>query len=182
VAMSQTDYDPGPAIDLGTDAWDGYIADRNTVLGAAADRGVHNLVVITGDRHQNCAADLRRDYAVPGSPVVGSEFVGTSIATGGDGADITSTGQNLLAASPDLKFFNAQRGYVRVELDQNLWRSDFRVVPYVRRPGAPIHTRASFVVQDRVPGVIEATRPDNPAQIPEPDTTAGPQASDRGHP
>ncbi|WP_280409524.1 VOC family protein, partial [Nocardia brasiliensis] len=40
------------------------------------------------------------------------------------------------AANPDLKFFNAQRGYVRVQLEHGLWRSDFRVVPYIRRPGA----------------------------------------------
>ncbi|NJN47937.1 MAG: penicillin-binding protein 2 [Candidatus Competibacteraceae bacterium] len=27
------------------------------------------------------------------------------------------------------------------------WRTDFRTVPYVRRPGAPLNTRASFVVE-----------------------------------
>ncbi|MFQ6327235.1 alkaline phosphatase D family protein [Nocardia sp. CWNU-33] len=175
VAMSRSDYDPGPGTDLGTDAWDGYVADRNTVLGAAADRGVRNLVVITGDRHHNYAADLRRDYADPESPVVASEFTGTSITSGGDGADINPTGRNLLAANPDMKFFNAQRGYVRVELDQGSWRNDFRVVPYIRRPGAPIHTRASFVVQDRVPGVTAASRPDIfTGHAPEPDAAGRP--------
>ncbi|WSV83354.1 alkaline phosphatase D family protein [Nocardia sp. NBC_01009] len=175
VAMSRSDYDPGPGTDLGADAWDGYVADRNTVLGAAADRGVRNLVVITGDRHHNYAADLRRDYADPESPVVASEFTGTSITSGGDGADINPTGHNLLAANPDMKFFNAQRGYVRVELDQGWWRNDFRVVPYIRRPGAPIHTRASFVVQDRVPGVTAASRPDiSTGYAPEPDAAGRP--------
>jgi alkaline phosphatase D len=140
---------------LSTDSWDGYVADRNAVLGGAADRGVRNLVVITGDRHQNIVADLRRDYADPESPVVASEFSGTSITSGGDGADMNDTGRRLLAANPDMKFFNAQRGYVRVELDHQLWRNDFRVVPYIRRPGAPVHTRASFVVQDQIPNVAE---------------------------
>jgi alkaline phosphatase D len=179
VAMGQSDYDPGPGTELGTDAWDGYFADRNTVLGAAADRDVHNLVVITGDRHHNYAADLRRDYSVPESPIVASEFTGTSITSGGDGADTTATGRNLLAANPDMKFFNAQRGYVRVELDHDLWRNDFRVVPYIRRPGAPIHTRASYVVQDRIPGVTAASHPDiRPGQASEPDT-ASPSAQPR---
>lgn len=59
-----------------------------------------------------------------------------------------------------MKFFNAQRGYVRVDLDQQLWRNDFRIVPFVRQPGAPIRTRAGFVVQDRVPGVAAAWQPD----------------------
>jgi alkaline phosphatase D len=37
-------------------------------------------------------------------------------------------------------------------VDREQWRSDFRVVPFVTRPGAPITTRASFVVEDGVPG------------------------------
>ncbi|QIX50724.1 alkaline phosphatase D family protein [Rhodococcus sp. DMU1] len=156
VAMGQTDNDPGPETVVSSDSWDGYVADRNTVLGAAADRGVRNLVVITGDRHQNIVADLRRDYADPESPVVAAEFSGTSITSAGDGADMNDTGRRLLAANPDMKFFNAQRGYVRVALDHQVWRNDFRVLPYVRRPGAPIHTRASFVVEDQKPSVTEA--------------------------
>jgi alkaline phosphatase D len=94
VAMAQSDYDPGPGTDFGTDAWDGYVADRNTVLATAADRNVHNLVVITGDRHHNYAANLRPDYSAPESPVVAAEFTGTSITTGGDGTDVNRTGQS----------------------------------------------------------------------------------------
>ncbi|MFF3224813.1 alkaline phosphatase D family protein [Nocardia suismassiliense] len=174
VSMGQSDQDAGPVTAVGTDSWDGYVADRNAVLGAAADRNVANLVVITGDRHQNHAADLRRDFAEPESPVVASEFIGTSISSGGDGADMTESGRNLLAANPDLKFFNSQRGYVRVELDHSLWRNDFRVVPYIRRPGAPIHTRASFVVQDGVPGVTQDSESDSSSQPPGPGVTASP--------
>ncbi|MEV6324650.1 alkaline phosphatase D family protein [Nocardia sp. NPDC051787] len=173
VGMSQNDTDPGPEVRVSTDSWDGYVADRNAVLGAAADRGAGNLVVITGDRHENHAADLRRDYTDPRSPVVAAEFTGTSITSNGDGADLTAKGRLLLAANPDLKFFNAQRGYVRVELDHHLWRNDFRVVPYVRRPGAPIHTRASYVVQDGIAGVTEAWSPGSPVSpLPEPDATS----------
>ncbi|MEV6387405.1 alkaline phosphatase D family protein [Nocardia xishanensis] len=180
VGMSQTDSDAGPGLSVSTDSWDGYVADRNTVLGAAADRGVRNLVVITGDRHQNHAARLRRDYADPESPVVAAEFTGTSITSGGDGADMNDTGRRLLAANPDLAFFNAQRGYVRVELDHDMWRNDFRVVPYIRRQGAPIHTRASFVVQDGVPGVQEAWRPQPPVEpAPETGISAGPTRGTR---
>ncbi|MFD6103498.1 MFS transporter [Nocardia salmonicida] len=156
VAMAQSDYDPGPDLLLGTDAWDGYVADRNTVLAAAADHAVDNLVVITGDRHENYVADLRRDYADPESPVVATEFTGTSISTGSDGADLTDAGRALLAGNPDLKFYNRQRGYVRVDLDHRQWRNDFRVVPYVSRPGAPISTRAIFVVENAVPGATPA--------------------------
>jgi alkaline phosphatase D len=151
--MGQTDQDPGEATLVFMDPWDGYAAERNRLLAAAQDRGVRNLVVITGDRHQNYAWDLKRDYADPHSPTVASEFVGTSITSNGDGADMTDEGRRFLAANPHMKFFNAQRGYVRVTVDRERFTSDYRVLPYVTRPGAPVSTRASVVVEDRVPGV-----------------------------
>lgn len=154
--LGQTDRDAGPALDVWYDPWDGYVAERDRVLAAAQDRGVRNLVVITGDRHTNYAWDLKRDYSDPGSATVGAEFVGTSISSGGDGYDLGDVGTEYLAANPHMKFFNAQRGYVRVNVDRDRWRSDFRVLPYVTRPGAPVSTRASLVVEDRVPGVQNA--------------------------
>ncbi|MFF5989509.1 alkaline phosphatase D family protein [Prauserella flavalba] len=151
--MGQTDRDPGPATEVWMDPWDGYAAERDRMLAEAQDRGVRNLVVITGDRHQNYAWDLKRDFTDPGSATVGSEFVGTSITSGGNGADLTDQGRAFLAANPHLKFFNSQRGYVRVNVNRQRWRSDFRVLPYVTTPGAPISTRASYVVEDGRPGV-----------------------------
>jgi len=154
--MGQTDRAPGPAVDVWYDPWDGYVADRNRVLAAAQDRGVRNLVVITGDRHQNYAWDLKRDYADPTSPTVATEFVGTSVTSGADGADMNSDGEKFLAANPHMKFFNAQRGYVRVNVNRDRWQSDYRVLPFVTKPDAPVSTRASFVVEDRIPGVQNA--------------------------
>ncbi|GAA0572550.1 alkaline phosphatase [Kribbella sandramycini] len=154
--MGQTDWAAGPETHVWTDPWDGYVAERNKVLGAARDSGVRNLVVITGDRHQNYALELKPDYADEKSKAVGTEFVGTSITSGGNGADMTEQGKQFLAANEHLKFFNAQRGYVRVTVDQRQWRSDFRVLPYVQTPGAPISTRATYVVEDRNPHVHSA--------------------------
>ena len=61
-----------------------------------------------------------------------------------------------LTENPWIKFNNQQRGYVRVALDQQLCRADYRVVPYVKRPGAPISTRKSFVVEAGNPGLKDA--------------------------
>jgi len=156
VPMGETDWDPGPGKDVWVDPWDGYVADRNRLLAAAQDRHLRNLVVITGDRHQAYAWDLKRDFADPNSPTVATEFVGTSVTSGGDGADIDAVGKTFLAANPHMKFYSAQRGYVRVNVDRERWKSDFRALPYVSKPGAPITTRASFVVEDRKPGVTPA--------------------------
>ncbi|MFD0852328.1 alkaline phosphatase D family protein, partial [Actinomadura adrarensis] len=118
-----------------------------------ADGTVRNMVVITGDRHQAYACDLKADFERPDSPTVASEFVATSVTSGGDGADIDDLGRTFLAANPHMKFFSAQRGYIRVNVDKDRWKGDFRVLPYVTRPGAPVSTRATYIVEDRKPGV-----------------------------
>ncbi|CAL9484447.1 Alkaline phosphatase D [Streptomyces sp. enrichment culture] len=150
--MARTDRDPGPEELVFMDPWDGYEANRERVLRGARARGVDNLIVITGDRHQNYTNDLLLDYTRPEGEVMGTEFVGTSITSGGDGADTTAEGQAFLAANPHMKFFNSQRGYVRCRVTPETWSSDFRVVPYVLRPGAPVSTRATWVVENGVPG------------------------------
>lgn len=152
--IAQTDWDPSPEIThIWTDPWDGYVAERNEILAAAHEREVRNLVVITGDRHTNYVMDLKSDYDDPDAPVVGTEFVGTSITSGADGEGVNDQGRDFLAANPHMKFFNFQRGYSRVTVTPDQWRNDFRVVPYVLEEGAPISTRATFVVQDGTPGV-----------------------------
>jgi alkaline phosphatase D len=153
--MGQTDNDPGPAVKVDMDPWDGYVADRDRVLGAAADRKVRNLVVITGDRHQNYAGDLLRSWEEPDSPVVAAEFVGTSIASKGNGADLTDDARTKRDSTPTLKFVNDQRGYVRVDVTPQRFTSSFRVVPFVEQPGAPVTTRAVWSVEDGRPGVVE---------------------------
>ncbi|MGP4015090.1 alkaline phosphatase D family protein [Saccharopolyspora sp. 5N708] len=154
--MGETDLDAGPAKELYMDPWDGYVADRNAVLTGAVDRGVRNLVVITGDRHQNYAWDLKKDFEDPNSSTVASEFVGTSITSGGNGADMTDDGRTLLAANPHMKFFNSQRGYVRCTVTPQTWRSDYRVIPFIEQPDAPVSTRATYVVEHNHPGVQPA--------------------------
>ncbi|HLU95602.1 MAG TPA: alkaline phosphatase D family protein [Thermobifida alba] len=155
VPMAQTDTDPGPDTRVWLDPWDGYVAERDRVLAEAASRGVRNLVVVTGDRHQNYAAELRADHADPDSATVGTEFVGTSISSSRDGQDLGEQGRALLEANPHLRFVNEQRGYVRCLVTPEHWFTDFRVVPYVTRPNAPVSTRASFVVEDGRPGLLE---------------------------
>src|SRR5215218_9668273 len=134
------------------DAWDGYLGSRNRILGFIAERRIANPIVITGDVHNNWAADLKSDFDDPDSPTVGTEFVGTSITSGGDGADTDPRAQGIIAENPHLKFFNGQRGYVSCVLTPESFRADYRVLPFVSQRGAPVFTRASFEVADGQPG------------------------------
>lgn len=136
-----------------TDAWDGYPAARDRISAAFARPAVSNPIVLSGDVHSSWANDLLADYREPESQVVGTEFVGTSITSGGDGTDQRDETADVLAENPHIRFFNGQRGYARCRVTEQEWRTDYRVVPYVSRKGAGISTRASFTVLDGKPGL-----------------------------
>jgi alkaline phosphatase D len=87
---------------------------------------------------------------------VGAEFIGTSISTAGDGDDLPSWGKTILEANPHIRFFNGQRGYLRCTVTPERLTTDFRVLEYVKQPGSPVRTRASFVVEAGRPGIQRA--------------------------
>jgi alkaline phosphatase D len=59
----------------------------------------------------------------------------------------------ILPENPHIRYFNGRRGYVRARITAEDMRADFRVLPYVSHPGAPVRTAASFVVPDRDPAL-----------------------------
>ncbi len=155
--IAQADHDQdSTATHFDEDAWDGYTAARGRLLGGLHKRGVPNPVVLTGDIHCSVVSDLMLDFDDERSPVVGTEFAGTSISSAGDGQPIDGQGRNWLAANPHMRFYNAQRGYVSCRVTPRTWRSDYRVVPFVTRPDAPIETAGSFVVEAGRPGAVPA--------------------------
>jgi len=154
IMLAKLDYDPDPEVEpLAMDLWDGYEAARQRLLSGIVDRAVKNPVVLTGDIHRNMAANLQLDFDDPGSATIGAEFVGTSITSFGDGADQDPRGEDYLAANEHIKFHNVQRGYVSCTLTPDRWRADYRVLPYVTEPGAPVYTRASFTTEAGNPGL-----------------------------
>jgi alkaline phosphatase D len=152
VAMAQLDRKTGPDLELPMDTWNGYAGSRDRVLSGVRDRHVRNFVVLTGDLHRAVASDLRVNFADPSTPVVGSEFVTTSISSGKDGVDSDATGKALLAENPHVKFQSVQRGYLSCRLDSSQWTSEYRVVDRVVTPGGTASTRATLVVEDGRPG------------------------------
>jgi alkaline phosphatase D len=154
VMMGVTDQS-GPGADerYQMDVWPGYAYERNQLMRFLRQRRVPNPVVLTGDVHSNWVNELHIDDRREDSPLVATEFVGTSISSSGDGVDKIPEHDALLAENPNLRFHNAQRGYVRCTVTKDAWRSDYQVVEKVTTPGAPISTRASFVIESGRPGV-----------------------------
>ncbi|MBF6331611.1 alkaline phosphatase D family protein [Nocardia transvalensis] len=156
VFFAQLDIRPGPGELNNMDAWDGYAANRDRVVAGWVDAKVRNPVVLTGDVHSAWAADIKQRWEDPGSPVVGAELVATSIASGGDGSETRSETEAIRHENPHIRFFNNRRGYVRTHITPERIRADFRAVPYVTRPDAPVENKASFIVEDRKPGLQPA--------------------------
>lgn len=153
VFFSQVDLTPGPARGINPDAWDGYTANRDRIVAGLVGSPVRNAVVVTGDVHSHWAAEVHERSDDPSSPVVATELVTTSISSGGDGSDGRDETSALLAENPHIRYFSGRRGYVRTRITADELRADFRVVPYVSRPDAPVHTGASFVVDDKEPAL-----------------------------
>jgi alkaline phosphatase D len=151
VLMAPVDRVPGPDQVVDVDKWAGYEFERRRVLRHFRERGTANPIVLTGDKHNNWANELLLDFDRPGEPPAAVEFLGTSVTSGGDGVDQPDYTETLLAENPFVKYHNNERGYVRCEITPNAWRSDFRTIPFVTRRGAPLQTRASFVVEARDP-------------------------------
>jgi alkaline phosphatase D len=156
VFFAQRDFTAGPVQTFSMDGWDGYVASRDRLLRGIADTDVTNPVVLTGDVHRHYANELKANFDDASSPTVGVELVTTSITSNGDGSDRTPATDVQLAENPHIKFANTQRGYVRTTFTSRQLRADFRVLPYVTQPGAPVSTRASFVVEEGEPGLHPA--------------------------
>jgi len=135
------DERPGPEVRLPMDMWSGYPAARDRLLGAVAERARNRTVVLTGDIHSSWVNELKSSFSSPAAPTVAVEFAGTSISSGGDGAERASwVNERALAESPHIKWHNARRGYIACTVTPEVWRAEYRMVPFVSRPDAPIQT------------------------------------------
>ncbi|WP_240497994.1 alkaline phosphatase D family protein [Williamsia sp. 1135] len=134
------------------DGWSGYEASRTQILDGARERGVGNLVSIVGDIHRSVVSELKSTYTRPAT-TVGVELAGTSISSGGDGADSDESDKLLKAASPHVKFGNSQRGYVLNRLTHRDWQAEFRVADSVADPGAGLRRRATVRIPDGRPDI-----------------------------
>jgi alkaline phosphatase D len=136
------------------DQWPGYEVERMRLLHFLGTRRPANPVVLTGDLHSNWVNDLATDDEHERSTTVATEFVGTSISSGGDGFDFPDGVKPVLEDNSFVKFYNEQRGYVSCEITPNTMRARFRVLDYVTRPGGSVSTRATFVVESGRPGAL----------------------------
>ena len=151
-AMAQFDQKPGPGRRAWTDGWDGYPAARERLLSSLKKKT--NPVVIGGDVHSFNVSQMKEDFDNLDSPIVASEFVGTSITSQAWPQERLA---RYLPDNPHILLADSRyRGYVRVELTRSRWLADLRIMETVQRADASCSTLASYVVEDGRPGPLKA--------------------------
>ncbi|MGH7719083.1 MAG: alkaline phosphatase D family protein [Gemmatimonadaceae bacterium] len=155
VMVAPFDARPGAETRLSMDNWSGYPAARDRLLGTVARRAPNRTVVLTGDIHSSWVNELRSSFSTPEAATVAAEFVGTSISSGGDGP--TTGGESLSdplrADNPHIRWQDARRGYVTCAVTPDTWRAEYRTVPFVTRPDAPVETASRWRLTRGQPGV-----------------------------
>ena len=123
---------------LNMDAWDGYPAARDRVFDAALAADA-NLVVLAGDTHNAWAFDLAKDETP-----VGVEFGVSSVTSPGFEGYVAQVppallGGALVSGNPQLQWADtAQRGYMAVELSQQMVSCEWRFVSGIRQRGTTL--------------------------------------------
>ena len=138
-----------------TDGWDGYPAARTRLIDSIATSNASNPLVIGGDTHTSHVADVHRDFANRASPIVASEFCGTSISSATFWTKERI--EHALPANPHMKMVRGDaRGYVVMELSPKQTVTQFRTLDDATKTDAKIATQATWVVETGKAGAIAA--------------------------
>jgi alkaline phosphatase D len=136
-----------PAGRYSMDKWDGYVASRNRLYARLKETGAPNPVVLSGDVHVHYGADLKMDFANPGSETIGVEFTNTSLSAGGDGADVAANWEAVKSANPHIRYHSGRRGYIACTATPSSMRADFKILDHVTTPGAAARVGGSLIVE-----------------------------------
>ncbi|MCH2203096.1 MAG: alkaline phosphatase D family protein [Fuerstiella sp.] len=135
------------------DQWPGYDVSRRRLLNFFHSRTGLNPVILTGDIHVNWVNDLRLDFTDSTSPVVATELVGTSMCSGGNGGNIIPEFERAAANNEFVRWYDSNRGYVSCEVTPQNWTARFRATPFVDKPGSPVFTAGTFLIEAGRAGV-----------------------------
>lgn len=138
------------------DQWPGYAAERMELMQFLSERSISNPIVLTGDIHSSWVNELRIDDRQFEQKLVATEFVATSLSSGGNGLEKPKSLESVLSNNPCVKYHNGERGYIRCTVTPKTWKSDYMVVDDVLQPGGKTFERSSFVVESGNPTVHPA--------------------------
>ena len=144
------------------DQWDGYPAERATLLEHLRDRPVKDVVVLSGDVHVGLAIELSPKPFDPDGEVVAVEFVTASLTSQNvddkmHWAPRTRSlpiERDLLAALPHLRWVDLDsHGYVVVDVNRERVTGEWWFVETVLKRTDREHLGASWTVEHGRPGL-----------------------------
>jgi alkaline phosphatase D len=138
--------------ELSSDGWSGYKDAQNRLIESVVGNKARNPIFVGGDIHQNRVANIHQNLDDPKSPIVASEFCGTSISSraGRTQAEI----EELAQKNPHWLFANPERrGYGVVEITPTQSEVTLRALHDVRQKESGIETLARFAVMDGKPEI-----------------------------
>lgn len=144
--------DGGTAPVVSSDNWNGYALSRQRLIDSIRRNRLSNVVIASGDAHQNYVGSVPQDIDTLDGPAIASEFLATSISSGGTGGARHPDELHALDRNPHMQLINNQRGYHLFELTPEHCLARVKVVDQVDRPGGTLSTLASFTVDPARPG------------------------------
>jgi len=135
-----------------TDNWNGYPLARQRLIDSIQRRRLTNVVIGSGDAHQNYIGAVPADMRNLDGPAIASDFLATSISSGGTGGARHADEQDALRNNPNMRMINNQRGYHLHTIAPDRWQTEVKVMDQVDRPGGSIATLATFHVDPKRPG------------------------------
>lgn len=128
-----------------TDSWDGFQGARNRLTDALATLAPPSPVIFSGDYHAHFASEIRQRPHDMRSPVVATEFLGTSITSFGPSFQAITS---ILPDNPDIKFFDSRkRGYVIADFDAKAMTARLCSLVDASDPDSRVEAAATFVVE-----------------------------------
>ena len=144
--------DGGTAPVVAKDNWNGYPMARQRLVDTIVRRDLTNVVIGSGDLHQNVVGSVPARAEDVEGPAIASEFLATSISSSGTGGARYAGEDHALDHNPNVALLNNQRGYHLFTVTPDLWHAQVKVLDQVDRPGGSIATLAKFVVDPKRPG------------------------------
>lgn len=124
----------GQLLSLNMDQWDGYVADRETIIQAIAGHQIDNMVIFTGDIHTSWANEI---YADSGnllentltSPLA-AEFVTPSVTSPGFPEEIAGiAAEAVKITNPHIKYTELESpGFILVDVTEQRTQAEFLYV------------------------------------------------------
>lgn len=144
--LSALDQTTDAGYSVFTDSWGGYAAARRKVLDLVRDKKVPNTISLGGDIHSYFVSDIRDNDKDSRSPILITEFVGTSITSESNNYALY---QGFMPKNPQIRFFDDRsRGYMLCDISRETWKTTLRTVDTVRVRDGKFATLKTFVVEN----------------------------------